>query len=97
MTGFEIQFPYAEAEGGPLVASDGEGSDFDIDPSISDVDLQELRRELKRLDPQKVKRQLADATEALQRLTMSKWTRHERVTVLSYSLLSLPFFLRLLH
>ncbi|MCJ1417087.1 hypothetical protein MMC32_003426 [Xylographa parallela] len=50
-------------------------SDFEIDSDISDADLQELRRELRQLEPEKVQRELADANLALQKANMATWIR----------------------
>lgn len=52
-----------------------DGSDFEIDSDVSDFDLLELQRELKRLDPKKMQRDLADATIASQASTKQRWKR----------------------
>ncbi len=56
-------------------ASDS-GSEFGIDSDVSDAELLELQRDLKKLDPKKMQRNLADATIACQASTMKRWERY---------------------
>ena len=81
MTGFETLNPYPE----PMSAPDREtkdDSDFSVDSDISDADLQELRKKIKRADPAKVQRDLADVTRALLEATMKKWTLYYTLLLL---------------
>jgi hypothetical protein len=96
---FRIQNVYSgEADD----ASDS-GSEFGIDSDVSDAELLELQRDLKKLDPKKMQRNLADATIACQASTMKRWERYCLPPPLSLSLslsfslsLSLSLFLSLL-
>jgi len=76
MPSFPFCDPYPEkrpdSSGGP---SDDEIS-FDIDSNVSDADLLKLRAELKKLQPEKIQRDLADATRALQELALQRWTQY---------------------
>ena len=66
---FRIQNAYPGQVDGVL----DDGSDFEIDSDVSDLDLLELQRELKRLDPKKMQRDLAAATVASEASTMQLW------------------------
>jgi hypothetical protein len=55
MTAFEIQHPFPDPETTSCSDSDDE-SDFEVDSDVSDADLLELQRELKKLNPDKIKR-----------------------------------------
>jgi len=69
---FKIQNAYpGQADG-----TSDDGSEFEIDSDVSDTDLLELQRELKKLDPKKMQRDLADATIALQASVMRRWERY---------------------
>ncbi len=69
---FRIQNAYpGEADG-----DSDSGSEFGIDSDVSDAELLELQRSLKKLDPKKMQRDLADATIALQAAAMKRWERY---------------------
>ena len=59
---FAFQSAYSEADNCSVIESDDEQADFDIDLDASDVDLLKLKQELIKLGPEKVQRDLADAT-----------------------------------
>jgi hypothetical protein len=52
------------------------GSEFGINSNVSDAELLELQQDLKKLDPRKMQRDLADAMIALQASTMKQWERY---------------------
>lgn len=72
MAPFKIQNAYP----GQADDASDDGSDFEIDSNVSDADLLELQQELKRLDPKRMQRDLADATIALQAAAMKRWERY---------------------
>ena len=80
MAPFKIQCQYPDVDNNSEsdLRSDDE-SDFDIDSDVSDTELQELRQELKKLEPRKVQRELADATLALQKMNMERWERCDSI------------------
>ena len=77
MAPFQIQCQYPDVDkNSENELGSGDEFDFEIDSDVSDIELQELRQELKKLEPRKVQRELADATLALQKLNMERWERY---------------------
>ena len=75
MTAFEIQNPHPE----PAAAADGDSEDnesFEIDSDVSEADLLEYRNLLRQFEPEKVTRELADSTRAIQESMIKKWTTY---------------------
>jgi len=54
---------------------------FNIDFNISDVNLLKLCAKLKKLQPEKIQCDLTDATQALQKLALQRWTQYEYLLV----------------
>lgn len=56
----------------PLIENNEE-EEFDIDSNVSDADLLELKQELGKLRSEQAQRDLADATIAIQQMTLQRW------------------------
>lgn len=65
------------------------GSELEIGSNVSDAELLELQQDLKKLDPKKMQRDLADATIAWHASAMKRW---ERYCSLSLTFLPPPSF-----
>ena len=83
MTAFPIHDPYEEPSAAVLdnlEARDDSDSDSDleleIDSDVSADELLEYQALLKDTDPDRVQRELADSTRAIQDATMRKWTEY---------------------
>lgn len=79
---FEFHNPYPETGDVLEDESDGKSAGFDIDSDASDADLLELKQELNRLGSEKAQRDLADATLAIQEMTLQRWKRYASFSAL---------------
>ena len=75
---FENAYPTPDR----LTENDDEEEEFDIDSNVSDAELLELKQELKNLGPEKAQRDLADATIAVQEMTLQRWKKYVSCTSL---------------
>lgn len=84
MPSFLFSDPYPEKRPDSLgeVSDDVDEINFEIDSNVSDADLLELRAELKKLQPEKIQRDLADATRALQEMALRRWIQYGHLLVL---------------
>ena len=76
MPAFEIHDQYPSPCSAGLAPSElPDNPEFEIGSLISDSDCEEYRDILNELEPEKVTRQLADSSKAVQILTRGKWTK----------------------